>query len=63
MGAGDVDALVCSASLDHHVKLWSISQGTLLRSIVLPSAPLCLVLEACEQRVYAGGDGGDVYEV
>lgn len=63
VGAGDADALVCSAAHDAHIKLWSMAQGTQLASFVLPSAALCLLLTPCEQRVYAGGTGGDLYEV
>lgn len=62
VGAGDVDALVCSTSRDGHVKLWSLAQGTQLASFALPGPALCLALTPCEQRVYAGGGGGDVYE-
>lgn len=63
VGAGDADALVCSTARDAHVKLWSMAQGTQLASFALPGAALCLLLTPCEQRVYAGGTDGDLYEV
>ena len=59
-GAGSCCALVLSTSLDHSCKLHRMSDGALLRTVVLPISLHSLAMDAGEHCLYVGGEGGEV---
>jgi pre-rRNA-processing protein IPI3 len=60
-GSGGSSAIVVSCSLDHTCKIWSLALGTLLRSIVFPTALNAVVLDPGEYSLYAGGADGRIF--
>lgn len=60
-GSGGSSAIVVSCSLDHTCKIWSLALGTLLRSIVFPTALNAIVLDPGEYALYAGGADGRIF--
>ncbi|KAG0589114.1 hypothetical protein M758_2G245100 [Ceratodon purpureus] len=60
-GSGGPNAVVVSCSLDHTCKIWSLALGTLLRSIVFPTALNAVVLDPGEYALYAGGADGRIF--
>ncbi|KAL3679821.1 hypothetical protein R1sor_022777 [Riccia sorocarpa] len=60
-GSGGSSAIVVSCSLDHTCKIWSLALGTLLRSIVFPTALHAVVLDPGEYALYAGGTDGRIF--
>eukprot|EP00899_Mesostigma_viride_P016319 jgi/Mesvir1/24689/Mv21978-RA.1 len=62
-GSGGSNGLLVSCSLDRTCKMWSLAQRHLLQSIVFPSPLLCVTADSAEFCLYAGSDGGQVYEV
>ncbi|KAL2613240.1 hypothetical protein R1flu_024932 [Riccia fluitans] len=60
-GSGGSSAMVVSCSLDHTCKIWSLALGTLLRSIVFPTALNTVVLDPGEYALYAGGTDGRIF--
>ncbi|KAG1674968.1 hypothetical protein FOA52_014763 [Chlamydomonas sp. UWO 241] len=63
VGSGEASCLVVTASLDRTVKVHSMADGRLLRSAALPAALNCVVMDAGEATLFAGGADGAVYEV
>ncbi|CAI0558692.1 unnamed protein product [Linum tenue] len=61
MGHGGGNAVIISASEDRSCKIWSLSKGVLLRSLVFPSIINALALDSWELVFYAGGRDGNVY--
>jgi pre-rRNA-processing protein IPI3 len=49
-----------SASKDNTIIVWNYHSGDLLRTFLLPSAPLCLALDPCDRAVYAGFEDGSL---
>ncbi|CAM6106553.1 unnamed protein product [Calypogeia fissa] len=60
-GSGGPSAIVVSCSLDHTCKIWSLALGTLLRSIVFPTALNAVILDPGEYALYAGGTDGRIF--
>ncbi|CAF2110506.1 hypothetical protein HID58_081777 [Brassica napus] len=58
---GGCNALIVSASKDQTCKVWSLSQGKLLRSIIFPSKINALALDPGGSVFYAGGGDGKIY--
>ena len=51
--------IAVSASRDATVHLWAYRTGTLFRTFILPSTPLCLTLDPADRAFFAGcADGG-----
>ena len=59
----EASSLVATSSLDGTAKLRRLGDGALLASASLPVPLLCLVLDAGEHSLFAGGTDGAVYEV
>lgn len=60
-GYGGCNAILVSASEDRTCKIWSLSIGKLLRSIVFPSIIDAVALDPGEDVFYAGGRDGKIY--
>lgn len=52
--------IVVSASKDNTAIVWDYHNNTLLRTILLPSTPLCLALDPADRAVYTGYEDGSV---
>ena len=52
-----------SCSLDRTVKLWDLSTGRCLLTVVAPVPITCAVMDYCETMVLAGGSDGLIYRV
>ncbi|CAI0558657.1 unnamed protein product [Linum tenue] len=63
IGYGGWNAVIVSASEDQTCKVWSLSKGELLRSVVFPCIINALVLDPAETVFYAGGKDGKIYIV
>ena len=61
--AGGAGSLVASSSLDHTCRVWRLGRAKALCAVSCPSPLLCCCLDGQEQRVYAGGRCGSVFEV
>ncbi|KAJ7543431.1 hypothetical protein O6H91_09G038100 [Diphasiastrum complanatum] len=60
-GCGGSSAIIVSCSLDHTCKIWSLALGTLLRSILFPTAINAVALDPGEYALYAGGTDGRIF--
>ncbi|CAN7099254.1 unnamed protein product [Brassica rapa subsp. narinosa] len=58
---GGCNPSIVSASNDQTCKVWSLSQGKLLRSIIFPSKINALALDTGGSVFYAGGGDGKIY--
>ncbi|KAL8172026.1 hypothetical protein V2J09_023830 [Rumex salicifolius] len=63
VGYGGANAIIVSASEDRTCKVWRLSTGELLRSIVFPSMIDAVALDPGEYVFYAGGRDGKIYIV
>ena len=52
--------IAVSASLDKTCLVWDYRNGALLRTFLLPFAPLCLALDPVDRALYAGFEDGGV---
>ena len=52
--------IAISASLDKTCLVWDYRDGTLLRTFLLPLAPLCLALDPVDRALYASFEDGGV---
>ncbi|GKV10243.1 hypothetical protein SLEP1_g21636 [Rubroshorea leprosula] len=62
-GYGGCNAILVSASKDRTCKVWSLSEGRLLRNIVFPSEIDVIALDPGEHVFYAGSRDGNIYIV
>lgn len=61
MGHSATPTNICvSASKDSTCIVWNYQSGDLLRTFLLPSAPLCLTLDPCDRAVYVGSEDGSI---
>ncbi|KAG0482411.1 hypothetical protein HPP92_010495 [Vanilla planifolia] len=60
-GHGLCNSIVISSSEDRSCKIWSLSTGSLLRSVIFPSAIDAIALDPGEHSFYAGGRDGKIY--
>ncbi|KAF5909961.1 WD repeat-containing protein 18, partial [Clarias magur] len=60
MGA---QARVATASLDQTVKLWEISSGELLLSVLFDVSIMSVTLDPCEYFLFCGGSDGNIFQV
>lgn len=63
VGYGGANAIIVSASEDRTCKVWRMSTGQLLRSIIFPSVIDAVALDPGEYVFYAGGRDGKIYIV
>jgi len=52
--------IVLSASKDNTCIVWNYHTGTLLRTFLLHSTPLCATLEVCDRAAYIGFEDGSI---
>ena len=62
LGFGENSALLVTASLDRTIKLWSLTTGSLLRTITLPVGITAVTLDAGEHVLLAGCVDGSIWE-
>ncbi|XP_051930181.1 WD repeat-containing protein 18 isoform X1 [Hippocampus zosterae] len=60
MGA---QARVATASLDQTVKLWEVSSGELLLSVLFDVEIMSVTLDPCEHFLFCGGSDGNIFQV
>jgi pre-rRNA-processing protein IPI3 len=63
VGLGGVGARVATASLDKSVKIWQLSSGQLIDTLVYDSPVTSVVMDHAESRLYAGASDGNIYLV
>lgn len=56
-----IQVFVCLFVFYVHFQIWSLALGTLLRSIVFPTALNAVVLDPGEYALYAGGSDGRIF--
>ncbi|KAI1076975.1 putative ribosomal assembly complex component Ipi3 [Whalleya microplaca] len=58
------DTNICvSASKDKSCIIWNYQHGIALRTLLFPSAPLCLCLDPCARAIYVSSDDGSLYAI
>ncbi|RDW77451.1 hypothetical protein BP6252_05504 [Coleophoma cylindrospora] len=61
LGHSSTSTNICvSASRDNTCIVWNHQSGTLLRTFLLPTTPLCLALDPCDRAVYVGFEDGSL---
>lgn len=61
LGHSESTTNICvSASKDNTIIVWNYHTGDLLRTFLLQSTSLCLVLDPCDRGVYVGFDDGSL---
>ncbi|KAM9848358.1 WD repeat-containing protein 18 [Aulostomus maculatus] len=60
MGA---QARVATASLDQTVKLWEVSSGEMLLSVLFDVEIMSVTLDPCEYFLFCGGSDGNIFQV
>ncbi|KAJ8278706.1 hypothetical protein COCON_G00057720 [Conger conger] len=56
-------ARVATASLDQTVKLWEISSGEMLLSVLFDVGIMSVTLDPCEYSLFCGGSDGSIFQV
>uniref|UniRef100_W5LHM3 WD repeat-containing protein 18 n=1 Tax=Astyanax mexicanus TaxID=7994 RepID=W5LHM3_ASTMX len=56
-------ARVATASLDQTIKLWEISSGEMLLSVLFDVSIMSVTLDPCEYFAYCGGSDGSIFQV
>uniref|UniRef100_A0A667ZA09 WD repeat-containing protein 18 n=1 Tax=Myripristis murdjan TaxID=586833 RepID=A0A667ZA09_9TELE len=56
-------ARVATASLDQTVKLWELSSGELLLSVLFDVGIMSVTLDPCEYFLFCGGSDGNIFQV
>ncbi|MGH0133576.1 UNVERIFIED_CONTAM: hypothetical protein FKN15_030888, partial [Acipenser sinensis] len=56
-------ARVATASLDQTVKLWEISSGEILLSVLFDVGILSVTFDPCEYSMFCGGSDGNIFQV
>ncbi|XP_066503743.1 WD repeat-containing protein 18 [Hoplias malabaricus] len=56
-------ARVATASLDQTVKLWEISSGEMLLSVLFDVSIMSVTLDPCEYFMFCGGSDGSIFQV
>ncbi|XP_075399997.1 WD repeat-containing protein 18 isoform X2 [Tenrec ecaudatus] len=62
-GLGGAQARVATASLDQTVKLWALSSGELLLSVLFDVAVAAVTLDLAEHHMFCGGSDGSIFQV
>ncbi|XP_064606851.1 WD repeat-containing protein 18-like [Liolophura sinensis] len=63
VGVGGRRARVVSSSLDQTCKLWDLSSGSLLLTVMFDSSITSVAMDTPEYRLFAGSNSGTVYSV
>ncbi|KAF7703723.1 hypothetical protein HF521_022730 [Silurus meridionalis] len=56
-------ARLATASLDQTVKLWEISSGEMLLSVLFDTSIMSVTLDPCEYLLFCGGSDGNIFQV
>ncbi|XP_041085823.1 WD repeat-containing protein 18-like isoform X2 [Polyodon spathula] len=56
-------ARVATASLDQTVKLWEISSGEILLSVLFDVGIMSVTFDPCEYSMFCGGSDGNIFQV
>ncbi|KAK9760933.1 Pre-rRNA-processing protein ipi3 [Basidiobolus ranarum] len=56
-------ARVVTSSLDHTCKIWDLSNGTLLTTLLLPSYVSAIAMDITETRIFAATGDSNIYQV
>ncbi|KAM4629736.1 WD repeat-containing protein 18 [Polymixia lowei] len=56
-------ARIATASLDQTVKLWELSSGELLLSVLFDVGIMSVTLDPCEYFLFCGGSDGNIFQV
>ncbi|POR32126.1 Pre-rRNA-processing protein IPI3 [Tolypocladium paradoxum] len=60
----NVETNLCvSASKDKTCILWNYQSGQVLRTLLVPAAPLCISLDPCARALFVGAEDGGLYLV
>ncbi|KAJ1060257.1 hypothetical protein K5549_004695 [Capra hircus] len=62
-GFGGPLARVATASLDQTVKLWEVSSGELLLSVLFDVGVLAVTMDLAEHYMFCGGSDGSIFQV
>ncbi|XP_063085294.1 WD repeat-containing protein 18 [Cavia porcellus] len=62
-GIGGPLARVATASLDQTIKLWEISSGDLLLSVLFDVAIMAVTMDLAEHHMFCGGSDGSIFQV
>lgn len=62
-GFGGPMARVATASLDQTVKLWAISSGDLLLSVLFDMGITSVTMDLAEHHIFCGGSDGSIFQV
>ncbi|XP_057397286.1 WD repeat-containing protein 18 isoform X2 [Balaenoptera acutorostrata] len=62
-GFGGPLARVATASLDQTVKLWEISSGELLLSVLFDVSIMAVTMDLAEHHMFCGGSDGSIFQV
>ncbi|XP_044110655.1 WD repeat-containing protein 18 isoform X2 [Neovison vison] len=62
-GFGGPLARVASSSLDQTVKLWEVSSGDLLLSVLFDVGIMAVTMDLAEYHVFCGGSDGSIFQV
>lgn len=61
VGAGGGTALVATCSADRTARLWTLAQGALLRTVVLPAAASAVVVDPTDSLLCVGATSGAIF--
>ncbi|XP_070480766.1 WD repeat-containing protein 18 isoform X2 [Equus przewalskii] len=62
-GLGGPLARVATASLDQTVKLWEVSSGELLLSVLFDVGIMAVTMDLAEHHMFCGGSDGSIFQV
>ncbi|XP_076977510.1 WD repeat-containing protein 18 isoform X2 [Tamandua tetradactyla] len=62
-GFGGALARVATASLDQTVKLWEVSSGELLLSVLFDVGIVAVTMDLAEHHIFCGGSDGSIFQV
>ncbi|XP_032902927.1 WD repeat-containing protein 18 [Amblyraja radiata] len=62
-GVGGPLSRIATASLDQTVKLWELSCGELLMSVLFDVGIMSVALDPCEYNLFCGGHDGSIFQV
>ncbi|KAG8167057.1 hypothetical protein KVR01_002746 [Diaporthe batatas] len=62
-GDSEETSLCVSASKDKTCIVWDYRTGAVLRTLLFPTSPLCLVLDPCSKGVFVSTENGSIFSV
>lgn len=63
VGRMGAQARIATASLDQTIKLWELSSGEMLLSVLFDVEIMSVTLDPCEYFLFCGGSDGNIYQV